>query len=257
MANVLTFTNIVPPARTDGVAWTSIQILFATEQHGEYALIDTKSISPLDSNPSNPLARSFSTSEAPSSEGWVRLTFVDNDSNMQSLDEIFMQPTTPSEIAALVQSMMPTSYDALCKSDTYGESLIMLRIKSAKYEKLPLALADADESTYTFLLKDYVACVAALQLIPAAIDHWMRNKIQASNTGTNENNTFPDPIEHLKLLSASLTARVAALESHPDLVPNFATAGEGPSVDTEGLDYITVSPWDFPPGFQPSTTVAA
>lgn len=256
MTNVITFTDITPPARTDGVAWTKVTVAYAPEKGGEYGDVETIDLLPLDADPSVPLTRTFATTLAPASEGWFRLTFTDMSSNKQSLDEFFIQSSPTSEIAALVRSMMPSSYSALASATNYGEPLIRLRIEAAKHEKLPLALAALDESAYTFLLKEYIACVAAMQLIPAAIEHWMRMKTQWSTTGTNESATLPDPIEHLKMLEKRLLARISQLEANPNLLGNIGSSDTVPAVDTDGQDYITADPFTFPPAFDTGTGAA-
>ena len=80
-----------------------------------------------------------------------------------------------------MQSLIPVTWAALQKADYYGEALLMQRIEIAG-TALPTVLAEADESKYTPLMRDYIATLAAIEIIPAGIEHWMQQKIAVTAT---------------------------------------------------------------------------
>lgn len=78
MSQVITFEAYVPPPRYDGIAWTEVDIEEGATETGSFTVIDTQAISPVDSDPSNPVARSFTTENASDTMNlWYRLLFRD------------------------------------------------------------------------------------------------------------------------------------------------------------------------------------
>ena len=77
MGNVVTLPDRTPPARYDGNAWTTTLISEAAAAAGPYATIATIGASPPDSDPTNPRARNFTTSNAALTAGWYQLTWQD------------------------------------------------------------------------------------------------------------------------------------------------------------------------------------
>lgn len=67
----------MPVAREDGLPWTLIRIEEGATDDGPWTLIDTLNMTPLDSDPSQPMARSFTTTLATLTEGWYRVSFRD------------------------------------------------------------------------------------------------------------------------------------------------------------------------------------
>jgi hypothetical protein len=94
MSQVISFTGSVPPARFDLQPWTAILVEEAAAEVGVFAVIDTIAISPVDTDPAHPTARSFTTSLASDlPDLWYRVVFVDAASNES-------QPTTPVQNSA-------------------------------------------------------------------------------------------------------------------------------------------------------------
>lgn len=86
--SVVTFTDYLPTPRYDNVPWTSLTIEEAPAETGPWTLIDTQNIYPTDINPAEPSPRSFTTDNATLTEGWYRITFLDNQSNKVVSDPI-------------------------------------------------------------------------------------------------------------------------------------------------------------------------
>ena len=78
MSQVVTFEAFVPPPRYDSLPWTEVLIEEGLTETGTFTLIDTQALSPVDSDPANPAARSFTTELADDAMGlWYRLIFKD------------------------------------------------------------------------------------------------------------------------------------------------------------------------------------
>jgi hypothetical protein len=78
MSQVITFEAYIQPPRYDGIPWTEVDIEEGTTETGVFAVIDNQPLSPVDSDPANPAARSFTTELASDTMGlWYRLVFRD------------------------------------------------------------------------------------------------------------------------------------------------------------------------------------
>jgi hypothetical protein len=78
MSQVVTFEDYRPAARYDDIPWTEAQIEEGDTSVGPWTLIDTITLDPIDTDPANPLVRSFTTELASDTLGlWYRVTFLD------------------------------------------------------------------------------------------------------------------------------------------------------------------------------------
>ncbi len=158
--------------------------------------------------------------------------------------------TATSIIARLVQSLIPATWEGLKKADYYGEDLLTQRIQIAKYTALSTALAEADESTYTPLMRDYIATLAAIEIIPAGIEYWMQQKITVTATGVNESVSYTDrQLAFLRGLVPNLVRKAAALSANPNLVVSIGTPGSAPLVSGNDTGLLTSDPYTFPEAF--------
>lgn len=81
-----TFTRIGPPARADSVPWTSVVILEGATRRGPFLEIDTATLSPVDTDPTNPVSRTITTGQAALPAGWYALVWNDADGHQQMTD---------------------------------------------------------------------------------------------------------------------------------------------------------------------------
>src|SRR5262245_8509384 len=88
MAQVVSFVDYTPAPRYDGEPWAEVDIQEAADDDGPWVLLETIPLSPLDADPENPAARSFTTELAGDGALWYRLIFRDGDGDEQ-------QPTLP------------------------------------------------------------------------------------------------------------------------------------------------------------------
>jgi hypothetical protein len=77
MTQIVSFVSYTPPQRFDALPWTHVQIEEAASDTGTFAIIDTLALSPLDVDPTDPQARSFTTANGTAADQWYRISFVD------------------------------------------------------------------------------------------------------------------------------------------------------------------------------------
>lgn len=115
MTQVVSFERYRPVARYDGIPWTQVRIEEAATEDGTYAEIETIALSPVDSDPSDPDARSFTTELANDGELWYRIVFVDGNGDesaptdpIQNTDAIDAYATVP-ELARILKLRSPAT----------------------------------------------------------------------------------------------------------------------------------------------------
>jgi len=74
---VITFEDYTPPPKYDGIAWSEIHIQESASESGPWTEIDVQSLSPVDADPTEPMARSFTTDQATLPNGWYQIIFRD------------------------------------------------------------------------------------------------------------------------------------------------------------------------------------
>jgi hypothetical protein len=79
MSFVVTLEDFTPIARFDSFPWTHARIQEAPTILGPWTTLETKTLSPVDSNPATPATRDFTTSLATLGDGvgWYRVVWVD------------------------------------------------------------------------------------------------------------------------------------------------------------------------------------
>lgn len=76
---IRSFEGYSPPRRFDSEPFTEAQIREASAEDGTYTTITTIALSPVDSDPSDPAVRNFTTSEALIQDGWYIIRWADAD----------------------------------------------------------------------------------------------------------------------------------------------------------------------------------
>ena len=76
MAVVLTFRKYVPPPRFDGHPWVSARIDESDGSAGPWNQIDSITLSPVDTDPADPIERDFTTDNATIDAGWLSLIHI-------------------------------------------------------------------------------------------------------------------------------------------------------------------------------------
>ena len=93
MAQVVTFVGYRPPPRYDALPWTHARIDEAPTESGAWTVLETIALSPLDTDPAHPVARSFTTELGTALDYWYRVAFVDATGDTS-------QPTDPVQNVA-------------------------------------------------------------------------------------------------------------------------------------------------------------
>jgi len=88
MAEVVTFVGYQPPQRYDGHPWTQVRVEEAADQTGSYTALETIALTPVDTDPTQPATRSFTTELGTALDYWYRVVFLDATGDVS-------QPTTP------------------------------------------------------------------------------------------------------------------------------------------------------------------
>lgn len=118
MPQVITFEDYVPPARYDGIPWTDARVYEGASSTGPWTLIDTITLTPVDSDPANPAERSFTTELASDTPAlWYRIIFVDGTGDVS-------QPTDPvqniaggsSDVGPCLEWVTAADVAAVCES---------------------------------------------------------------------------------------------------------------------------------------------
>lgn len=117
MAQVITFEDYTPPARFDSLPWTQVAIYEAATATATGTLIDTIDLDPVDSDPSDPAVRSFTTELASSTADlWYYVVFLDatgdtsqRSTPIQNSTSAVAPYATVSELARILKIRTPTA----------------------------------------------------------------------------------------------------------------------------------------------------
>ena len=77
MAYVRSFEGFAPPGRADADPFTKALIQESAEREGEYTTLETITLSPVDTDPSEPLERDLTTDAATLAAAWYRIVWED------------------------------------------------------------------------------------------------------------------------------------------------------------------------------------
>jgi hypothetical protein len=152
-------------------------------------------------------------------------------------------------IAERTRAILPATWDMLLKLPTFGEDSMRYTLNVAKQRVLGTAVPAVAEVQYAVLVVDYVAKVAALELITPGIDGWRANgPVSVSATGTNENTAYSDPVAALEQLRRDLLEETRALWPSVKPFVTYVPLTVGPRAVSNSVDeiFLTPSPSEFP-----------
>lgn len=176
MSQVISFTEYTPAARYDSLAWTEVRIYESDAAYdtrtlalaGTWTLIDTITLSPVELDPADPIARSFTTENGSATTGlWYRVVFADADGDVSL-------PTTP------VQNV---DTDPVVPYATVEELARILKIRTPSAEQetamervLEVAAgeinAEIDLSDEADPLSGWQLALTAEVNLERAVEHW-------------------------------------------------------------------------------------
>lgn len=114
---VVSFAEIRPEPRYDGMPWTQAVIEEGASVDGPWSDVETIALDPVDDDPANPEARNLTSDNALNSENWFRVTFKDEVGNEQDPTHPIRFGESPiegnyvptvREVAALIRSRTKT-----------------------------------------------------------------------------------------------------------------------------------------------------
>jgi hypothetical protein len=94
MAYVVTLEGFTPSPRYPPLAtpWTEALIQESATETGTFATVDTVTLSPVDTDPTHPQERNFTTTAATLPAGWYRVVFRDAAANQETAGPVFSGP---------------------------------------------------------------------------------------------------------------------------------------------------------------------
>lgn len=90
--SVISLNDYRPAERHDGVPWNRARIEGAATKTGPWSTIETKTLSPVDSDPTDPAVRSFTTTLA-GAQTWLRIVWLDASNNEDLTQPVPRVPT--------------------------------------------------------------------------------------------------------------------------------------------------------------------
>lgn len=154
-------------------------------------------------------------------------------------------------IAERTRGILPVTWDALAGDSRYGDGLLRSTIDTIKERIFGTVGLPATESLQPLIVIDYVAKLAALELINPGIDFWMNEPVAESAEGTNENHAFVNRAEELRQLRAFLIDETRRLAPEVDPLIDFTRISNAPRprLNTIEDEFLTPSPQEFPRPF--------
>lgn len=132
--------------------------------------------------------------------------------------------TRTGSIYRTARGILPVTFYALETSDKYGDALLQEKIEVAKMRVFGVQILVENEGNYDVRVVDFVAKVAALEIIPGAVDYWMNQHQTITTQGTQEVVSYPDRIAALWKIYERLTIEVA--KEKPIIEEILGTMGE-------------------------------
>jgi plasmid maintenance system antidote protein VapI len=118
MSTVVTFIGYTPVSRLDGIPWLTASIEEGPTEDGDWTVIDTITLSPVDADPEFPSPRSFTTALGTDVDMWYRVRFFDTNGDSSEYTEAVQNApddteATPyagtAELARILKIRSPTA----------------------------------------------------------------------------------------------------------------------------------------------------
>jgi hypothetical protein len=159
---VITLTGYQPPARYDELPWTIARIQQASTETGSYTLVEDVTLDPVDTDPSQPQTRSFTT-ELGTAGDWFRVVWVDGDGDLSD-------PTDPVQQASGVAAYADaTELAAILKVNATTNADALDRVLLAAAGEIDAEIGRTD-------LAGWEVALAAEVNLERAVEHWQQLK---------------------------------------------------------------------------------
>ena len=153
-------------------------------------------------------------------------------------------------IADEARDLMPETWDALGRADTFGAAALQRRHDRVLRKIFGVVLEDDEQDLLSDIVIEYCGKTLALSLIDPGIDYWSA-QIMSYTKGEQENESYKDRAAHLKDMQKKWVADLAALwlEVEPLVPLRPRRVQDAPRVIQAGetVAHVTAQPDDFPP----------
>lgn len=151
-------------------------------------------------------------------------------------------------IADRARAHLPITFDALSRDSKFGDRRIQDTVEAVKSRVFSTTVVATAEISLHRLVREYLAKLVALALIPPGMDYWQRQHSQIS-TGRDpvEIETFPDAIKTLGEIQDRLLAETRMDEKIVlPLIdsPLLPSSVDGPAIDEFNYARVTADPRD-------------
>jgi len=167
MSVVVSLEDYRPAPRYDSVPWTDAMIQEGTAaDEVAWVTLETVPLTPVDSDPANPMYRNFTTALGTAAELWYRIVFVDASLNVglptfpvQNTDDDRPVYSTVSELATLINVSPAQRHDSL------------LRVLMTSSDEIDHEIGTADINGVVLPYSSPPAIVRQVCL-ERAVEHW-------------------------------------------------------------------------------------
>jgi hypothetical protein len=239
---VVSFTEIRPQPRYDGIPWSQATIAEAASSDGPWTDVETLPLVPTDTDPGNPQPRNLTTENANDQSNWFRVTFADATGEKQAPTEPMRFGTShvegdyvPNvrEVAALIRSRTKT--DMGQEIGTFNDNT--RPTDDEVIELINQATADAMGDLDYDIPEEAWATVRALIVIGAA----MRVEISYFPELNSSVNSPYDRLERL------YNAQLKRVEKAVERETTEETTGDERAVGTVAFGFPPPSDWMYRP----------
>jgi hypothetical protein len=170
MSVVVSFTDFTPPARYDAVPWTAVRVEEAAAATGTWAAIETITLSPADTDPENPAARSFTTTLGTAPDLWYRVVFVDAAAGESEPSEPIQNTADASEPYATVTELARI---LKIRAPTVEQEAAMQRVLDVAAGEID---SEIDLSATATPLAGWQLALAEEVNLERAVEHWRQQE---------------------------------------------------------------------------------
>lgn len=166
MPYVVTLTDYRPSPRYDSLPWTQVRIEEGTASTGTFVALETQNLSPVDSDPSNPAWRNFTTQLGTAPDLWYRVVFLDATGDLGL-------PTFPVQNSSVSRAIYATTTELarLLRVTENDRHPSLRRVLEAAAQEIDDEIGPADIDGNALPYGAPPAIVAEVNL-ERAVEHW-------------------------------------------------------------------------------------
>jgi len=166
--------------------------------------------------------------------------------------------TVNTPIALEARDLLPETWEALAKADTFGPAALARRHNRIVSKIFGSVLDDAEQEAYEALdgrIIEYAGKRLALAIVDPGIEYWSK-QVLSLGVWDRENSSYKDRADDLRKLRAQWIVDLAELleEIEPELplIPGRAKSSPQVFQAGENLVHVTPNPLDIPTKWNPA-----